>query len=176
MKKVISVIISLMIAVCSLSMTCVTASAAFVGSVETTTKEFGADVTVNGKSSIDGKYEIVDPSEGKDFKVRVEFTYSGDEPLQYWEVLDLKEGVDYVIISDENGKLVIGIINNDINYVVANAVTAVDSQETTLKINKDRKSPDTGADLTVVAISASAVAGVVTAVIAKKKSKQGNGI
>lgn len=171
LKKVISVIISLIIAVCSLSMISVTASAAFVGSVETTTKEFGADVTVNGKPSIDGKYEIVDPSEGKDFNVRVEFTYSGEEPLQYWEVLGLKEGVDYVIISDADGKLVIGIINNDINYVVANAVTAVDSEKTTLKINKDRKSPDTGADLTAVAISASAALGAVAAVTAKKKSK-----
>lgn len=173
MKKIISVMLSVVMMVCALSVTSVTAMAAFVGSIETTTKEFNADVTVNGSPSVDGKYEIVDPTEDVEYDVKVEFTYSGDEPLQYWEIPGLQEGVDYVIISNENNKLVVGIINDDVNYIKANAVTAIDDAKTTTvpaTVNKSRKSPKTGAGFAAAAVGA-ATAGMAVACASKKRGK-----
>lgn len=152
MKKIVSIILSIIMLVSCLSASCITASA-YVASVETTKKDFQADVTVNGLPSIEAEYEI---SDNPNYSATVEFTYSGNETLKEWEIEGLKEGVDYVIISQDGNKLVIGIINDDIDYVVANAITESSEAPTetpsTTKTNNDIHSPDTGAGLSAVAL------------------------
>lgn len=150
MKKIVSVILSIIMLVSCLSASCITAFA-YVASVETTKKDFQADVTVNGLPSIEAEYEI---SDNPNYKATVEFTYSGNETLKEWEIKGLKEGVDYIIISQDGNKLVIGIINDDIDYVVANAITenAEETTQGTTKANNDKHSPDTGAGLSAVAL------------------------
>lgn len=174
MKRAFSILFSLIIAMCCIGLTTVSAVAApYVGSVETTSKQFNADVTVNGKPSVDGKYEIIDTNQDVEYTVKVEFNYTGSEPLQYWEVPGLTEGTDYVIISDDGNTLVIGIINDDITYVKANAVTALDEDDSTTvpaTTNNDKKSPSTGIS-TAAAVAVASMAGAVSLLAAKRKSK-----
>lgn len=170
MKRIVSIVLSILMLISCFSASCITASA-YVASIETTRKEFNADVTVNGKPSIEAEYQI---SDNPAYSATVEFTYSGTETLQKWEIEGLKEGVDYVIISQDGNKLVIGIINDDINYVKANAITVTEdvptTQESTTKKNTDHKSPDTGADFSNIILAIAALAGA-SAVIASKKRK-----
>lgn len=170
MKKIISVLLSVLIIVCGFSFTGISAYAAYVGSIETTKKEFNAHVTVNGFDSIHGTYEIV---EDEDYYARVEFVYDGEDPLEYWEIKDLQEGVDYVILYQDGNKLIIGIINKDVDYVEANAVTktteTTSQNETTTKANTDNKSPDTGALSGITLASASIACGAILLCSAKKK-------
>lgn len=174
MKRAFSILFSLIIAICCIGLTTVSAVAApYVGSVETTSKQFNADVTVNGKPSVDGKYEIVETNQDVEYTVKVEFNYTGSEPLQYWEIPGLTEGTDYVIISDDGNTLVIGIINDDITYVKANAVTALDEDDSTTvpaTTNNDKKSPSTGVG-TASAVAVASMAGAVSLLAAKRKSK-----
>lgn len=171
MKKIISVLMSVLIIVCGFSFTGISAYAAYVGSVETTSKKFNANVTVNGFNSIHGTYEIV---EDEDYYARVEFVYDGEDPLDYWEIKDLQEGVDYVILYQDDNKLIIGIINKDIDYVEANAVTktteTTSQNETTTKANTDNKSPDTGA-VSGAAFASTAIACGVAMLCSTKKRK-----
>lgn len=174
MKRAFSILFSLIIAICCIGLTTVSAVAApYVGSVETTSKQFNADVTVNGKPSVDGKYEIIDTNQDVEYTVKVEFNYTGSEPLQYWEVPGLTEGTDYVIISNDGNTLVIGIINDDITYVKANAVTALDEADSTTvpaTTNNDKKSPSTGVG-TASAVAIASMAGAVSLLAVKRKSK-----
>lgn len=174
MKRAFSIVLSLIMAICCIGLTTVSAVAApYVGSVETTTKKFDADVTVNGKPSVDGKYEIVDVNQDVEYTVKVEFNYTGSEPLQDWEIPGLTEGTDYVIISSDGNTLVIGIINDDITYVKANAITALGEDNSTTvpaTTNNDKKSPSTGIS-TVAAVAVASMAGAVSLLAAKRKSK-----
>lgn len=170
MKKLISVLLSavMMISVCGVS--AIPAMAAFVGSIETTSKGILIEVTVDGEESIHGKYHTTDNSEEKGYEHEIEFTYDGDDPLKYWEIPGLTEGEDYVIVSDDGNKIVIGIINEDVDYVLANAVTGNEKVTASSKVNKNRKSPSTGAGAFGVALSA-AGAGAAVVCALKKKSK-----
>lgn len=175
MKRAFSIVLSLIMAICCIGLTTVSAVAApYVGSVETTTKQFDADVTVNGKPSVDGKYEIVDVNQDVEYTVKVEFNYTGSEPLQGWEIPGLTEGTDYVIISSDGNTLVIGIINDDITYVKANAITALGEDNSTTTVpattNNDKKSPSTGVS-TAAAVAVASMAGAVSLLAAKRKSK-----
>lgn len=168
MKKIVSVFISVLMLISCLSVSGITASA-YVSSIETTKKDFQADVTVNGLPSIEGEYEI---SDNPNYSATVEFTYSGNETLEKWEFEGLKEGVDYIIVSQDGNTIVIGIINDDIDYIVANAVTVTESTKpsSTTKANKDKKSPDTGVGFSAVALMAIATGSAI--LVASRKEKE----
>lgn len=170
MKKLISVLLSAVMMICACSLSALPVMAAYVGSIETTTKTILIEVTVDGEESVHGKYHTTDNPEEKGYEVEIEFTYDGDAPLKYWEVPGLTEGEDYVIVSQEGNKIVIGIIDEDVDYILANAVTGDTKSSTSAKVNTDRKSPNTGAGAFAVALSA-AGAGASVLCALRKKSK-----
>ena len=170
MKKLISVLLSAVMMICACSLSAFPVMAAYVGSIETTSKTILIEVTVDGKESVHGKYHTTDNPEEKGYVVEIEFTYDGDAPLKYWEVPGLTEGEDYVIVSQEGNKIVIGIIDEDVDYILANAVTGDTKSSTSAKVNTDRKSPNTGAGAFAVALSA-AGAGASVLCALRKKSK-----
>lgn len=121
-----------------------TYAAGYVGSIETTARDIIIEVTVDNEESIHGIYETVDNPQDRGYEVEVEFNYTGDRPLEYWEVPGLIEGVDYVIVSQEGTKIKIGILDPEIDYIWANAVTGERPQTSTAEKDTGRKSPNTG--------------------------------
>lgn len=170
MKRLISVLLSTVMMICACGVSALPVMAAYVGSIETTSRTILIEVTVDGEESVHGKYHTTDNPEEKGYEVEIEFTYDGDAPLKYWEVPGLTEGEDYVIVSQEGNKIVIGIINEDVDYILANAVTGDAKSSTSAKVNNNRKSPSTGAGAFTVALS-TAGAGAVALCALKKKRK-----
>lgn len=145
-----------------------TFAADYVGSIETTRKPIIIEVTVNNKESIHGTYETVD---NPIYTVVVDFSYTGEDPLKYWEVPDLTEGVDYVIIDEEGTNIKIGIINPDVEIIWANAVTgnvSTTKKPNTVEKDENRKSPNTGVGFTSAFVIAGA--GILVACARKKKN------
>lgn len=142
-------------------------SADFVGSIETTGRGLIIEVTVDNEESIHGIFETVDNPQDRGYEVEVEFNYTGDRPLEYWEVPGLVEGVDYVIVSQEGTTIKIGILDPDIDYIWANAVTGEAPKKPSAEKDTNRKSPNTG----VGVASAVTVFGVGALVLAVKKRK-----
>lgn len=142
-------------------------SADYVGSIETTSKGIIIEVTVNNEDSIHGIFETVDNPQDRGYEVEVEFNYTGTEPLKYWEVPGLIEGIDYVIVSQEGTAIKIGIIDSDIDYIWANAVTGDGPKKPTAEKDNDRKSPNTGIGFAF----ALSVAGAGALAFAAKKRK-----
>lgn len=167
MKKILSIILSLVVAasVCTISM--VPAMAKTVNSKESTTKKSTIIVEVNGGESSDVSYKTdsEDPT-------KITFTYDGDGELKGWDFGDLVEGVDYKILSQKGNSITIQVLNpEEIDQIVANAI--VDEKNATEKTtakNKDKgnKSPKTGATMTGVLVAG---AGVAMLAALKKKSE-----
>lgn len=166
-KRLASIFVAVIMAVCACFVYCVPCFAAdYVGSIETTAKSLVIEVTVNNVESVHGSYETV---HNPRYEVVVDFVYSGDEPLKYWEVPGLVEGVDYVIISDEGEKIKIGILKPEIDYIWANAITGNNTKTPVKpdKIDTNHKSPDTGVCTTGI-VSALGVGAVALAARRKK--------
>ena len=119
-------------------------AAGYVGSIETTARDIIIEVTVDNEESIHGIFETVDNPQDRGYEVEIEFNYTGDRSLEYWEVPGLVEGVDYVIVSQEGTTIKIGILDPEIDYIWANAVTGERPQTSTAEKDTGRKSPNTG--------------------------------
>lgn len=161
MKKIISVLLSVVMLL-SVSTAAVSVFAADnVNSIESTTKGNKITVEVNGNESNDVTYEK-DPTD----PTKITFTYTGDGELEGWEFPGMTEGVDYKIISEEGDSITIQIINGYDGPIVANAIV---KEETTKKkkSNEKKKSPKTGA----ATVSVAAAAGVGVAMLAALKRK-----
>lgn len=162
MKKFISVVISIIVAVSAMTMATVPALAAV--SPQSTTHARVVSVEVNGSSTTDVSYstDSTDPN-------KVSFTYTGKYDLEGWEFPGLVEGVDYDIVSQDGNTVTIVIYNENAD-VVANAIVSKNEEDTTKpgKTDDGPTSPDTGA-MTAAGI---AVAGAGVAILtALKKDK-----
>lgn len=163
MKKFISVVLSMIMAVSVCAVSVIPAMADTVLSPSNTTKRTTVNVEVNGSTSDDVSYER-DPENDKE----ITFTYDGDGKLIGWEFPGLEEGVDYEIISQEGNSITIRLLE-DLDSVTANAIVEFDGKTTkaTTKKSDKSKSPATG----VVTGSGLAVAGAGVAILAALKKK-----
>ena len=160
MKKVISILLSVVMLV-TLSVSAVSVFAEDnVLSPESTTKSNKITVEVNGNESNDVTYEK-DPTD----PTKITFTYTGDGELEGWEFPGMTEGVDYKIISEDGDSITIQLLNGYDGPVIANAIVKDDSGKK--KSNDKKKSPRTGA----AAVSVAAAAGVGVAMLAALKRK-----
>ncbi len=163
MKKIISVVLSILMLISVASASSVVfAAGGNVQSIESTTKANKINVEVNGNETNDVIYEK-DPTD----PTKITFTYTGDGELQGWEFPGMTEGVDYKIISEDGNSITIQLLNGYDGPVTANAIV----KETTTKKKKDnekKKSPKTGA----VSASAVAVAGAGVAILAAMKKRE----
>ena len=169
MKRICSFVVAviMMLSTCFAS-AIPTFAADYVGSIETTGKPIIIEVTVNNKDSIHGTYETID---NPIYSVVVDFSYTGEDPLDYWEVPDLTEGVDYVIIDEEGNNIKIGIINPSVDVIWANAVTGkvgTTKKPNSVEVDKNHKSPNTGVGFASVFVVAGA--GILVACARKKKN------
>lgn len=163
MKKVLSVILSVMMVFSVFAVSATTVMAA-VGSIESTTKQNTVIVQVNGQTTTDIVYEK-DPADPN----KITFTYTGDGELIGWE-FNITEGQEYRVVSEDGDSITIEIINGYDGEVIANAIVKFDDGETTkkpVKTNGGDKSPKTG----VAAASGLAVAGAGAAILAALKKK-----
>lgn len=169
MKRICSFVVAviMMLSTCFAS-AIPTFAAGYVGSIETTGKSIIIEVTVNNEDSIYGTYETVD---NPIYSVVVDFSYTGEDPLSYWEVPDLIEGVDYVIIDEEGNNIKIGIINPSVDVIWANAITGnvgTTKKPNSVEVDKNHKSPNTGVGFASVFVVAGA--GILVACARKKKN------
>lgn len=173
MKKFISIILAVIMSVSVLTANVMPCYAVWIGSIEEADKDIVIKVTVNGIDSIHGEYENL-TGEDKDngYYAVIDFVYTGDKTVLYWELKDLVEGVDYIILEDNGTSIKVAIIKDGIDDIWANVVTTDPEEESTTgnkKPNKDRTSPDTGAGLMTAAVSAGAGVALLAAI---KKRKQ----
>lgn len=178
MKKVISLILSAIMAVSALVVTAMPAFAA--GTVKSPTATTAASkkptLEVNGKvTTTDINY-----TPDADNSNKITFVYTGDGILVGWEEnleeLGLVEGTDYTVTYNEDGSLTIDFISDaaidfwNNGEVAVNALVEFENETTTGKSNGSNKSPTTGAAASAVAASV-ALAGAGFAVLAASKKK-----
>lgn len=178
MKKILSIMLAVLMSVSVLAANAVPCFAVWYGSIEETEKDIVIKVTVNGVDSIYGEYEkLTDDDVEKGYTAVIDFEYTGDSTLLYWEFNGLVEGKDYIILEQDGNIIRIAIINKDVVDVWANAVTEdpnpTKPEETTENIskkpNRDRTSPDTGAG--VMAASVASIGVGVALLTATRKRK-----
>lgn len=171
MKKFISIVLSMIMAVSVMTMATIPAFAAKqVVSPQSTTHNRVINGTVNGSTSSDVTYtpDSSDPN-------KVTFNYNGNGDLIGWEFPGLVEGVDYEVVSRDGDSITIRILNEDAD-VIANAVVEdKDGGDTTAttkkkpgKTDNGSTSPKTGA-MTAAGI---AVAGAGFAILAALKKDE----
>lgn len=171
MKKVISIILSVLLIASVTTVYAVPAFAKPVQSIESTTnKEKEPDIKgkVNGNPSNDVTWER-DPKD----PTKITFTYTGNGELVGWEFPGMVEGKDYKVISRDGNSITIQLLNGYSGEVVANAVVKDENGETTTSAapqpNGNSKSPKTGA--TTATAVAVAGAGIAVLVAMKKKNE-----
>lgn len=170
MKKLVSVLLSVMMIMAVGAMSVVPAMAASstitVGSGDQT---FTASGSVNGQPSSD-----VVPKVDENNKLEIRFDYVGKDELIDWEIIGLEDG-EYTIVKKEGNTLIIRVdasVAAAKKDFTANAITKKTSGSTdTTKPSKDNTdkgstSPSTGAS---VAGIAAAGAGVALLTALKKK-------
>lgn len=168
MKKIISLVLSLVMAISVGAMATIPAMAKDVVSPHSTTKAVDISTKVNGSTSKDITY-----NRDKNDENVITFTYNGNGNLTGWEFPGMKEGKDYVVTSEEGNSITIELINGYDGKVVANALvdngseTTKGNKETTKKTDKKSTSPKTGA----VSAAGIAVAGAGVAMLAALKKK-----
>lgn len=168
MKKIISLVLSLVMAISVGAMATIPAMAKDVVSPHSTTKAVDISTKVNGSTSKDITF-----NRDKDDENVITFTYNGKGNLTGWEFPGMKEGKDYVVTSEEGNSITIELINGYDGKVVANALvdngseTTKGNKETTKKTDKKSTSPKTGA----VSAAGIAVAGAGVAMLAALKKK-----
>lgn len=174
MKKLISVIMSVIMAASVCSVAVIPAMAAkSVASPGKTTQTVEVNVEVNGSTTNDVIYD-----KDNDDPSVITFTYTGDGDITGWEFPGMELGVDYNIISesDDHKTITIQLIKDeDGNYVYDGVVTAkaiVDDTTAPTKQNtnkdKDSTSPKTGA----VSAAGIAIAGAGVAILTALKKKK----
>ncbi len=178
MKKVLSVMLSIIMTVCMLSVTAIPAMAADVNSptaavvTRPTTQVNGGTVGEN-----DIHYEQVN-----DNPYTATFTYVGEGTLVGWEDnmadLGFTEGVDYTVVYNEDGSYTIMFISDEAqaaytgNSVIVNAVVEFADGSTTAVKNDSSKSPSTGLATTAIAGSAAAAMAGFAVLSAKKRDAE----
>lgn len=168
MKKIISLVLSLVMAISVGAMATIPAMAKDVVSPHSTTKAVDISTKVNGSTSKDITF-----NRDKNDENVITFTYNGNGNLTGWEFPGMKEGKDYVVTSEEGNSITIELINGYDGKVVANALvdngseTTKGNKETTKKTDKKSTSPKTGA----VSAAGIAVAGAGVAMLAALKKK-----
>ena len=138
MKKVLSILLSLVMLVSASALT--VNAFAVVGSQETT-KSTNSKITVevNGNTTKDVTYtESPDGSE-------ITFTYEGSGTLEGWEFDGLIEGVDYIIVSEDGNSITIQLIRDIDGDINANAIVTEETTKKSSKGSGKNKSPKTGA-------------------------------
>lgn len=161
MKKIMSIVLSMIMAVSVMAMATIPAMAA--NSPASTTHSRVVNGAVNGSSSSSVTYapDTNDPN-------KVTFTYTGTGEFSNWEFPGMTVGVDYDVISEDGNSITV-IIYTTADFV-ANAI--VDEKEDTTKKpskhDKGNKSPNTGA----MAATGVAVAGAGMAILAALKKSE----
>lgn len=164
MKKLISVVLSVIMAVSFMAVASIPAMAA--QSPQSTTHARVIGGSVNGSSSNDITY-IVDANDPN----QITFTYNGKNQVSSWDFPGLELGVDYEIVSQDGNTITIRLLNDEID-VVANATVDFEGEEDTTKkpgkTDDGNTSPNTGA-MTAAGI---AVAGAGVAILAALKKDE----
>lgn len=161
MKKLVSVLLSIMMVVAVGAMSVVPAMAATssnitVGSGDQT---FTASGAVNGQPATMEEVTVtVNPSD----KYEVTFEYVGKDEFIGWEIIGLEEG-EYTIVKKEGTTLIIKVdpsVAATKREFTANAITkkSANSGSTTGNTDKSGTSPSTGASVAGVAVAGAGVA------------------
>lgn len=160
MKKLISVLLSIMMIVAVGAMSVVPAMAATssnitVGSGDQT---FTASGAVNGQPTTSDV--TIKVSDSDSYEVR--FDYVGKEEFLRWEIVGLEEG-EYTIVKKEGTTLIIKVdpsVAATKREFTANAITkkSANSGSTTGNTDKSGTSPSTGASVAGVAVAGAGVA------------------
>lgn len=172
MKKLLSILLSVIMALsCGLA----TTSIAYAGTVKSpsqTETEIEIEITVNGGSTTDVDYEV-DPDDPS----KITFTYTGDGDFSGWNFYDkdgnlLVEGVDYEIVYDDGNGTITVIFADDITFARADADVIEEQEPTTepekpTEPNKKPDSPKTGA----ASAAGLAVAGAGAAILLALRKK-----
>lgn len=181
MKKLLSIVLTAIMAVTVFTASVVPAFAAdFLSPSATTAKEKGPITTVNGATNTTDITYTPDSTDSN----KITFTYTGDGTLIGWDTnldaLGFVEGQDYTITENKDGTLTIEFVSPDAIEALESGEVSVDAQvklaATTAaasKKNDSSKSPATGAVSAVVAGSvAVACAGVAVLSATKKKDAE----
>lgn len=160
MKKLVSVLLSIMMVVAVGAMSVVPAMAATssnitVGSGDQT---FTASGAVNGQPTTSDV--TIKVSDSDSYEVR--FDYVGKEEFLRWEIVGLEEG-EYTIVKKEGTTLIIKVdpsVAATKREFTANAITkkSANSGSTTGNTDKSGTSPSTGASVAGVAVAGAGVA------------------
>lgn len=169
MKKIISIIIAIMMSVSVITANAVPCFAVYINSIEEADEDLLIKVTVNGTNSIHGEYkELIDEDIEAGYKAVVDFKYTGGKTIRYWEVKDLVEGEDYIIIENNGTGIRVALINPDVKEIWANVVTTDPESQTIKNPDKSHVSPNTGA-AALGASAALAGAGIALLSVAKRR-------
>lgn len=169
MKKILSIMLSIVMAVSVCAVATIPAMAVTVNSKNDITQPSNIKVEVNGGTTTDVtfKEDTTDPS-------KITFTYDGKGKLEGWDFSGLVKGTDYDIVSQDANSITIVLLNGktakDI-AVTANATVAMDEETTKKKVkdkDKGSKSPKTGATMGGALVAG---AGVAMLAALKKKSE-----
>lgn len=160
MKKLVSVLLSIMMVVAVGAMSIVPAMAATssnitVGSGDQT---FTASGAVNGQPTTSDV--TIKVSDSDSYEVR--FDYVGKDEFLRWEIVGLEEG-EYTIVKKEGTTLIIKVdpsVAATKREFTANAITkkSANSGSTTGNTDKSGTSPSTGASVAGVAVAGAGVA------------------
>lgn len=155
MKKLISIVLSVLMLASVISVSVVPAMAKTYSSQQTTTAAREINTEVNGKGTNDITYKV-DPTN----KDKITFTYTGKGDVDAWEFDGLVEGEDYEIISQDGNSITI-LFDSAVGDINVNAVVEGledNDDDTTAKGDNGNKSPNTGASLAGVAVAGAGVA------------------
>lgn len=156
MKKILSIILSALMAFSACTVTALSASAAVVSpGGETTVVEVAT--TVNGVASTDVTF-----SKNPENPYEITFTYTGDGVLEGWSFIPK----DVKIVSEKDNSITI-LVEPTVEKVIANAIVSGATPETTVPSENETTSPSTGA----VALSGLAITGAGIAVLSVLKKK-----
>jgi hypothetical protein len=159
MKKIISIVLSLVMLVSASALTI--NAFAEVQSPSSVTPGSKITVEVNGNTSKDVTYKA-DP----DDPAIITFTYTGTGTLEGWEFEGMELGKDYNIVGTDGNSITIELINGYDGDIDANALVDKDSEGT--KGNGKGKSPKTGA----AAATGLAAAGAGAAILLALKKRE----
>ena len=161
MKKLVSVLLSIMMVVAVGAMSVVPAMAAVSSNITVGSGdyEFTASGALNGKpATLDEVTVTVNPSN----KYEVTFEYVGKDEFIKWEILGLEQG-EYTIVKSDSKTLVIRVVASVAEQkkdFTANAITKKSSSTSASTPSKDNtgKSPSTGASVAGVAVAGAGIA------------------
>ena len=173
MKKLLSIILSLVMLVSVGALSTVAFAADTVGSQQTTEPITKNKIIpqVNGENTSDVTFEWISEN-----PKQIKFTYTGDGTLENWDFGDLVEGKDYRVIDQGDNTITIELLDTSFNGdIIANAIVEDEEEEeettkkaTTTKQNTSSTSPKTGAAAAAGIAAMGAGAAILTALRKKE--------